>query len=99
MGNVKHTRYQRRAIPAWKVLKDNQRQLPCHPATPVRVKVLEPGIQSRWCDRCGTYRYFMLEAMNDDRFPSTLRLRWLSVEEAERYVNSQTEVLDLQDIL
>jgi hypothetical protein len=48
----------------------------------VRVKVLEPGIQSRWCDRCQTFRYFILETMDDPRFPDVLKLRWLTANEA-----------------
>lgn len=85
MGNIKHTRYQQRTVSDWQILKDNRRQLQCHPAIKVRVKVLEPGVQSRWCDRCQTYRYFILEQVTDPRFQwgeGVLRLRWMTAEEA-----------------
>ena len=79
MGNVNHTRYQRGVVYQWRVLKDNQRQLPCHESVKVRVKVLEPGVQSRYCDRCGEWRYFILEPM--PKMDHVLRLRWLTVDE------------------
>lgn len=81
MGITKHQRWTIRTVSTWKLIKDNQRHLPCHPSVAVRVKVLEPGIQSRWCDRCQTWQYFDLQPMTDERFPDTLRLRWLTKEE------------------
>lgn len=86
MGNVNHQRYKRRTVSVWRVIKDNQRQLQCHPSIKVRIKVLEPGVQSRWCDRCGEWRYFTLEPVNDARFQDTLRMRWLSAAETAAHV-------------
>lgn len=88
MGTTKHQRYTTRTAPTWRLVKDNQRQLKCHPSIKVRVKVLEPGIQSRWCERCQDWRYFVLESVPDERFANCLRLRWLTTLEAERYVNA-----------
>lgn len=88
MGNIKHTRYQHSTVSEWRLLKDNQRQLPCHPSIKVRVKVLIPGIQSRWCDRCQDWRYFTLEELGDEKFQDVLKLRWLTSREAELIVNA-----------
>lgn len=68
---------------AWRVAKDNKRQLPCHPAVRIRVKVLEPGVQSRWCDRCQAWRYFTLEPMAN--LDHTLKLRWLNDTEVKTH--------------
>lgn len=96
MGNVNHQRYKRRTVSPWRVLKDNQRQLPCHKSVKVRIKVVEPGIQSRWCDRCETWVYFVLEPMTDPRFKDVLKLRWLTpVEAAEHEASIDNEELEL----
>ncbi len=92
MGNANHQRYLRRPVLKWRVLKDNQRQLPCHPSVRVRVKVLEPGVQSRRCDRCDAWRYFILEPMTG-KMEGTLRLRWLSEEEVAVYEGEIDEAM------
>jgi hypothetical protein len=81
MGNANNVRWTHRHVSPWIVKQDANRQLPCHASVKVRVKVVEPGIQSRWCDRCGEWRYFTLEEMQ--MIPGTLRFRWLSDGEAE----------------
>lgn len=64
----------------------------------VRVKVIEPGIQSRWCDRCGTYRYFSLDPVTDARLAGALRLRWLTSTEVAAYLET-LEVFTIEDVI
>lgn len=89
MANRNNVRWTKKSPSRWRVIKDNKRHLPCHPAVLVRVKVLEPGVQSRWCDRCQTWRYFALEEL----VPGTwrLRLRWLTDQEAEDHERQTKE--------
>lgn len=84
MANAGNQRWQQRDVPGWSLKSDNQRQLPCHPSVKVRVKVIEPGVQSRWCDRCQDYRYFTLEPMA--MLTDTLKLRWLDQLEVAQYL-------------
>lgn len=77
-------------------MHDKHRQLPCggksrkdegHDPVPVRVKVIEPGVQARWCEPCNKYRYFTLEATNQitEGGLKVLRLRWLTDQESVAY--------------
>lgn len=83
MSNQNNRRWLNKTATEWTVRKDNKRQLPCHQSVKVRVKVLVPGVQSRWCDRCKTWRYFTLEPM--PKFPNMLQFRWLSDREAKAH--------------
>jgi hypothetical protein len=83
VANRNNRRWANKPPVVWRVRKDNQRQLPCHQSVKVRIKVLVPGIQSRWCDRCGVWRYFTLEPM--PKFDGMLQLRWLTDKEAKAH--------------
>ena len=64
-------------------LQKSPRELPCcH--TPIRVKIIEPGLQWRKCDLCKTVNYFLLEEMR--AVPGVLKLRWVSSLEADQYL-------------
>lgn len=49
----------------------------------MRVKIAEPGVQSRRCELCHRVNYFILESIA--RFPGTLWLRWITEHEAAEY--------------
>ena len=66
-------------------LQKSPRELPCC-KTPIRVKIIEPGLQWRKCDLCKTLNYFLLEPMQIA--PNMLKLRWVSTQEAEDYLES-----------
>lgn len=66
-------------------LQKSPRELPCC-KTPIRVKIIEPGLQSRKCELCKTVNYFMLEELMI--VPGVLKLRWVSEAEAERYLKA-----------
>jgi hypothetical protein len=85
MGNTHHQRYKHTTVSNWRVLKDNGRQLPCHVSIAVRVKYVEPGVQSRWCARCQVWRYFTLEPMAGEKWEGVLRLRWLTDSETAEH--------------
>ena len=64
-------------------LQKSPRELPCC-KTPIRVKIIEPGLQWRKCELCKTVNYFMLEESRIS--PGLLRLRWVSTREADEYL-------------
>lgn len=66
-------------------LQKSKRELPCC-KTPIRVKIIEPGLQWRKCELCKTVNYFLLEEMSV--MPGILKLRWVNSGEAERYLES-----------
>lgn len=83
MANANNQRWANKPAASWRLKKDNLRQLPCHANVRVRVKVLEPGVQSRWCDRCDCYRYFDLQPM--PKLEGVLALRWLTTVEGKAH--------------
>lgn len=89
MANQNNRRWQQKHVPEHRLLSDNKRQLQCHPATKIRVKVIEPGVQARWCDRCKEYRYFILEFQ--PKF-GALKFRWMSDREIEHHLATTVEV-------
>ena len=89
MTNQNNRRYLHRHISDYKLLSDNKRQIPCHPSIKIRVKIIEPGIQSRWCDRCQDYRYFTLEL--HPKF-GALKLRWLTDMEVQEHLRTNVNV-------
>ena len=66
-------------------LQKSKRELPCC-KTPIRVKIIEPGLQWRECELCKTMNYFLLEEMK--AVPGILKLRWVNTREAEEYLES-----------
>lgn len=68
----------------WRVAKSNNRALPCHPTVLVRVKVLEPGVQTRWCGRCEEWRYFNLYPA--PKVEGILKLHWMTDSEIDQYI-------------
>ena len=64
-------------------LQKSPRELPCC-KTPIRVKIIEPGLQWRKCDLCKTVNYFLLEPMRIS--PDLLKLRWVNTQEADEYL-------------
>lgn len=73
----------------WRVLTDNQRQLPCHAATRVRIKYVQPGVQMRWCDRCEMWRFFDLVPLPG--FDKVLKIRWMTDAEVADYHKDDCE--------
>lgn len=69
----------------WRMQK-SPRELPCC-KTPIRVKIVEPGLQSRVCGYHHSTHYFRLEEMR--MMPGTLRLRWVTTDEASDYLITQ----------
>ena len=61
----------------WRVAK-GKRETPCC-AQQVRVKIVQPGLQTRRCELCHQLNTFVLEELS--AIPGTLRLRWLSAGE------------------
>lgn len=95
MGNRGNTKWSASHVQHWRVIDDNRRQLPCHPSIKVRVKINEPGVQARWCDRCGRTRYFRLAELPG--MEGLLRLTWLS--DSEALEHEQAEGPGIEDIL
>jgi hypothetical protein len=66
----------------WKVINNKrQRETPCC-YQPVRVKIKEPGVQSRRCELCHAENWFVLEESPDERWKGMLFMRWISAAEA-----------------
>lgn len=59
------------------------RETPCC-RQPVRVKIKEPGVQSRPCPLCHAVNYFVLEGSADPKWEGSLFMRWISADEAKR---------------
>jgi hypothetical protein len=70
----------------WKLLADNQRQLPCHPSVRVRIKIIEPGVQERWCNRCGQHKHFELQPTST---VGLLKLRWFTPQQSNQWIQKQ----------
>jgi hypothetical protein len=58
-----------------------KKETPCCQQS-VRVKTVEPGLQSRKCELCLTVNWFVLEKIHNSFAEGVLKLRWLSDSEA-----------------
>lgn len=66
----------------WRVSNSRRhRETPCC-RQPVRVKIIEPGVQERKCPLCHTVNYFTLEPSTDPRWKGVLFMRWIGEDEA-----------------
>ncbi len=66
------------------------RQTPCCKQS-IRVKIKEPGIQSRTCPLCKTTNYFRLTESDNVRWKGLLRMQWISEEEALHEMETATD--------
>ena len=79
----------------WRLMK-GKRETPCC-RQQVRVKVVEPGYQDRYCPLCKTTSTFVLEEIGS--LPGTLRLRWLTGGEVARMHEWEPEtIIDIADL-
>lgn len=68
-----------------------QRATPCC-GQKVRVKIIEKdSVQSRRCDLCHSVNWFVLEELH--QLPGTLRVKWISVKEAEALTSTPDDTL------
>ena len=77
----------------WTMMKAKNETPCCHQS--VRVKIVEPGVQTRKCDLCKTVNHFTLEP--SQMFPDRLRLRWLTDSEVEQ-INDPGGELGIEDL-
>ena len=77
------TKWKDRKQSDYRLLHDTQRQLPCCAVVRVRVKIIEPGVQSRWCEVCRVWRFFRLSEVVS--MPGLLKLHWLTDSEVVEY--------------
>lgn len=82
---------------SWKVINSKRdRETPCC-RQPVRVKIKEPGVQSRPCPLCKKTNYFVLEESDQERWKGMLFMRWVDEAEARRIEAGMAEGDELLD--
>lgn len=68
--------------------------------TAIRVKIAEPGVYERTCDRCGGAYWFLLEVSAVPGEQGILKLRWIdAIHAAGIIAASQIDGPDLEDLV
>ena len=72
------------------VSSGERRQTPCCRQS-IRVKIVEPGVQSRRCALCHQVNWFQLTESDNLRWKGLLKLEWITAEEAAEILEDATD--------